>query len=258
MVRKLGVGVAGLLAMDAAFQLTPLLLPLNGVVWVVFAGVVVLVIHLIARLTGLGGLAGLGAGLHRGWLRNLGIGFLIGSGFWLGMQLVLNATKYEVTGAAPFATWPWGLVQIAVGMFLGSWINDLIVRGYVIGQLRGRLPGWIVIAISAAIYALDDIWYEGLSLNNTIFSLLLGTVLGLVVWRTGSIWANTGIHFGLNVVYSIFNGIPGQGGASGLIVIRKISEGGFWINHLSIWTAGLMLLFVLAFYRRLGFRKHLA
>ena len=105
--------------------------------------------------------------------------------------------------------------------------------------------------ITAFIYALDDAWIEGMSLHNTIFSVLLGLSLGYVFLKSGSIWATTGIHWGVNIVYCIFYGIPGRESDKGLLLIERQSVNSFLLDNLSIIISIFMFIFIATFYNRL-------
>jgi hypothetical protein len=74
------------------------------------------------------------------------------------------------------------------------------------------------------LYALDDYWYAGFSLSNFIFSVILGLSLTYAFYKTGSIWANTGIHYGLNVAYGLFFGMVGSPGTSVFMVKEAVNE----------------------------------
>lgn len=116
------------------------------------------------------------------------------------------------------------ILMIMIGFFTGSLINDLIMRGYVINLLKNKLHIAWVFTISILLYALDDYWYAGFSLSNMIFSVILGLSLTYAFYKTGSIWANTGIHYGLNVAYGLFFGMVGSPESSIIIVKENINE----------------------------------
>ncbi|MBU8920216.1 CPBP family intramembrane metalloprotease [Bacillus sp. FJAT-29953] len=165
-------------------------------------------------------LQSIGISFHPKWWRNMMLGFAIGFSFWLIkyiIEYVLNG--YEVTGTMPFSQMILSLLMIMLTFFVGSFLNDIIVRGYVFGHLKGKIPMKWVFILSLVLYALDDSWNEGFSLSNTFFSLLLGLSLTYAIYKTGSIWADTGIHWGLNVCYGIFNGTLGSTGG-GIIIIK--------------------------------------
>lgn len=214
------------------------------------------VAHYISKLSGMNGLNDLGVNFHRGWERNLKIGFGIGSIFWLVMELIfLSYNSLFIVGMKSFSAGTFFMVQAFIGMFLSSFINDIIVRGYVFARLKHKVSNISLLLISALIYVLNDSWYEGLgfSLYNSIFSVALGLTLGYVFLRTGSLWATTGVHWGLNVVYCIFYGIPGHENEGGLLIVERYFVNSFFINNLSVIVSVLMFAFVLLFYKRLKF-----
>ncbi|WP_139311228.1 CPBP family intramembrane glutamic endopeptidase [Bacillus sp. MRMR6] len=179
----------------------------------------------VTKWVGLGGLKGIGLVFHRGWLKNFFLSFCIGFLFWLlmyGIQFLSGDLEWVGIRKSSEILMP--LLIILVGFFMGSFINDLIFRGYVISFLQDKLPiGW-VFTISIFIYALDDYWYAGFSLSNLLFSVILGLSLTYAFYKTGSIWANTGIHYGLNVAYGLFFGMVGNPGTSIMIVKESVNQ----------------------------------
>lgn len=143
------------------------------------------------------------------------------------------------------------LVEVFAGMFLGSLINELIVRGYVFAHLKGKILNSLLLLFSAFIYGLDDVWLVGFSIQNTIFSLILGLSLGYVLLKSGSIWMNTGIQMGLNVMYSFIYGIPGREDAQGLLLINRGASDSFILDNAHILAAIVLFLVVFVTYSRL-------
>ncbi|WP_423800677.1 CPBP family intramembrane glutamic endopeptidase [Neobacillus sp. SAB-20_R2A] len=185
----------------------------------------------------------IGISFHPKWWKNMMMGFAIGFSFWLikyGIEYSLNG--YEITGAMPFSQMILSLLMIMLTFFVGSFLNDIIVRGYVFGHLKGKIPMKWVFILSLVLYALDDSWNEGFSLSNTLFSLLLGLSLTYAIYKTGSIWADTGIHWGLNVCYGIFNGTLGSTG--GGMIITKDGPPSLLLESISYIIPLLMFLFL--------------
>lgn len=136
------------------------------------------------------------------------------------------------------------ILEIVVGYFVGSLINDLVVRGYVFGLLKGRMHiGWVFV-ISILLYAFDDYWYAGFSLSNIIFSIILGLSLTLAFYKTGSIWADTGIHYGLNIAYGLFFGLVGNP-ESAIFSIRETKHLTYLTDSLQYIIPAIMLIVVL-------------
>jgi membrane protease YdiL (CAAX protease family) len=223
-ISKLLKAVVGVLALDLYFVFVPSLL---GSPFLQFAAYLVFfpLAHFIAKWVGLNGLKGMGLLFHQGWLKNFILSFWIGFSFWIlmyGIQLLSGDLKWMGVRESSDLLMPF--LMIMVGFFIGSFINDLIVRGFVINLLKDKLHvGW-VFTVSILIYTLDDYWYAGFSLSNFIFSVILGLSLTYAFYKTGSIWANTGIHYGLNVAYGLFFGMVGSPGTSIFIVEEAVNE----------------------------------
>lgn len=223
-ISKLIKAVVGFLALDVYFVFAPSLLSspfLQFTAYLVFFPLA----YSIANWVGLNGLKGMGLLFHQGWLKNFILSFGIGFSFWMvmfGIQLISGDLKWNGIREPSELLMP--VLLIVVGFFIGSFINDLIVRGFIINLLKDKLHvGW-VFTISILIYALDDYWYAGFSLSNFIFSVILGLSLTYAFYKTGSIWANTGIHYGLNVAYGLFFGMVGNPGSSVFIVKEAATE----------------------------------
>ena len=185
----------------------------------------------------------IGISFHFKWWKNVIIGFLIGFSFWLLKYiLVYIFGGFEIIGVKSFPEMFMSLVMVMLIFFVGSFLNDIIVRGFVFGHLKDKIPLKWVFIISLILYALDDSWNEGFSVPNTLFSLFLGLSLTYAIFKTGSLWANTGIHWGLNVCYGIFNGPLGN--TDGGIIITKFEQPSMFLEMISYIVPLLMFLFI--------------
>jgi membrane protease YdiL (CAAX protease family) len=194
---------------------------------------------------GLDGLKGVGMIFHPGWKKNFIFSFLIGFGFWMvmfGIQFYVGDLEFVGIHDPVNVIMP--VVEVFVGYLVGSLINDLIVRGYVINILKDKIHIVWVFILSILIYALDDYWYAGFSLSNMIFSIILGLSLTLAYYKTGSIWADTGLHYGLNIAYGLFFGLVGNTG-SGLIIVKETGHETAFSSLLHYLVPAIMFLFVL-------------
>ncbi|WP_161568170.1 CPBP family intramembrane glutamic endopeptidase [Anaerobacillus alkaliphilus] len=197
----------------------------------------------ILKLTKLKDFHQVGINFHSKWGKNLAIGFAIGFFFWLiKYMLVYLLGGFEVTGVMPLVNMFMTLFMVMLTFFIGSFLNDIIIRGYVFGHLKERIPLKWVFMISITLYALDDVWNEGFSISNTLFSLILGLSLTYAIYKTGSIWATTGIHWGLNVCYGIFNGTLGSSNAG--IIITNFGTPSIQLELINYLVPLAMFLFV--------------
>ncbi|CAM4413008.1 CPBP family intramembrane metalloprotease [Paenibacillus alkaliterrae] len=245
--------VMGFLILDLYFNLIPHLLPSGTVFWLLYACFFFVLAQHVSKLTGLRGLADLGIKAHFGWKRNLRIGFIYGAGIWAVMYALLGVFgDFQVIGFKKPPEAVIFLIEAFAGIFLISLINDLIVRGFVFAHLKGKIPSVALLLLSAVIYALDDVWLAGFSIQNTVFSVILGLSLGYVLLKSGSIWMNTGIHWGLNMMYSFVYGIPGREDAKGLLLTNPAGAGdSFLLDNAHIFAAILLFIIIFATYNRL-------
>jgi membrane protease YdiL (CAAX protease family) len=223
-LKQLFKGILGFLLLDLYFAFIP---SLFNDPFLQFGAILLFfpLALLIAKWVGLPGLKGMGFLFHHGWKKNFFTSFLVGFGFWMlmfGIQLLSGDLVFIGLKKPSELFMP--ILMIMIGFFTGSLINDLIMRGYVINLLKNKLHIAWVFTISILLYALDDYWYAGFSLNNMIFSMILGLSLTYAFYKTGSIWANTGIHYGLNVAYGLFFGMVGSPESSIIIVKENINE----------------------------------
>ena len=193
------------------FYLVPLLIPMNDLVRFLHLLGFFPVAYLLAKKIFGKGFESYGLIFFNGWQKNLGIGLLIGFIGWsllFGVRMILG--EYIVTGTKSISDSLIVLVMICAGFGVGSLISDMIVRGLVFHHFHKRVSFGMLIVISVILYTLDDIWLEGLTLNNFIFSACLGISLAYAFYKTHSVWANTGLHAGLNIAYGLFYGVSGE------------------------------------------------
>jgi sodium transport system permease protein len=73
--------------------------------------------------------------------------------------------------------------------------EELFFRGYLLGALRGRLPGWAAIVATGILFGLFHASLGGvIMLDRVLPSSLLGIVLGWVCWQARSAWPGMLLH----------------------------------------------------------------
>jgi sodium transport system permease protein len=73
--------------------------------------------------------------------------------------------------------------------------EEWFFRGYLLGSLRGRLPGWAAIAATGILFGLFHVFVSGGPGGVRLLpSTLLGLVLGWICWRTKSIFPGILLH----------------------------------------------------------------
>lgn len=243
-MKKIIIGIGSFLFLDLYFNVTTHLLS-NSAMQLVGMLLFFPIASYIAKLNGLSGLKGIGLFFHKNGFKFFIISFGVGFLLWAMMYTIYwwNG-KFEITGMKVGMEAVMTVISIIVGFFLGSMINDLITRGFIINLLKRKIPVLFLGAICVLVYAMDDFWNGDITLLNFIFSISLGCSLTYAFMKTGSVWANTGIHFGLNVAYGMIYGLSGEYN-SGLF----LSKGGE-INQLlnqTILLSITILLFLIVF-----------
>ncbi|PTX18726.1 hypothetical protein C8N40_10515 [Pontibacter mucosus] len=177
--------------------------------WAGFFVLAYLVSRFLLKLQGLGQL---GMERQKGWLQNLGIGFVIGLGVYaLKYFAFWRLGKFEVAGLLELAFILPMLGQALLAMFFSSILNDITIRGYWYAFFRRRqLLAWYVFA-ATILYTLDDVWNAGLDPLNLVFSAILGATFAYTVLKTGAIWMSLGLHWGGNMMYRVLYGFDGNG-----------------------------------------------
>ncbi|HZN35554.1 MAG TPA: CPBP family intramembrane glutamic endopeptidase, partial [Pirellulaceae bacterium] len=73
--------------------------------------------------------------------------------------------------------------------------EEFFFRGYLLGALRGRLPAWSAIGLTAVIFGLFHASVGGIiAVERVLASTLLGVFLGWVAWTSRSIWPGVVLH----------------------------------------------------------------
>ncbi|MBM6619570.1 CPBP family intramembrane glutamic endopeptidase [Bacillus suaedaesalsae] len=231
------------LLLSIYFYYVPMLLPMNDVIRFFHLLLFLPLAHFIAKMLNGKGLDSYGLYFFKGWFKNVWSGFLIGFIAWSILFTIYFAFgKYKGIELINEPRSILTIIIIVVGFGLGSLINDLLVRGLVFSYFRNKVPFTQLFSLSVILYALDDCWNEGLSVQNIIFSICLGLSFTYSFFKSGSIWANTGIHMGLNVVYGLFFGVSGIIGDG--IFTFAISENP--VIH-TTWLSSILAIFMFLF-----------
>jgi ABC-2 type transport system permease protein/sodium transport system permease protein len=85
------------------------------------------------------------------------------------------------------------LLALAIAPAIGE---EFFFRGYLLGALRGRLPGWMAIGLVGAVFGLFHASVGGvIAVERIVSSTFLGLVLGWVCWTTRSVLPGMALHF---------------------------------------------------------------
>jgi len=73
--------------------------------------------------------------------------------------------------------------------------EEIFFRGYLLGSLRGRMPGWLAISLTALVFGLFHASVGGIiAVERVLSSTLLGLVLGWICWTAHSVYPGMVLH----------------------------------------------------------------
>jgi hypothetical protein len=209
--------VAGFVALDVYLNL-PHLVQVPPVVWLGLYAAFFPLAHAVGRWSGAGGLEELGLAPHRGWGRNLLLGFAFCAAFWaLKYGLLWGLGAFRVEGVRPAGDVAVLGAQALLAMFLSSATDDVLLRGYLFRHLSGHVSAGALVALTTFLYIFNHAWYVHLTLGDAVFLGMLGLMFSLALVWTGSLWLGIGLHWGGNVLYRLHAGFDAQGG-----VLRRV------------------------------------
>jgi uncharacterized protein len=97
-------------------------------------------------------------------------------------------------------TWPLAVPFILFIALAPGFFEEMLFRGYIQGRLLERWPPWAAILVTSALFALMH--FEP---HAVVFAFPIGVWLGVVAWRTGSVWPTILCHALINGLWNIWN-----------------------------------------------------
>lgn len=151
--------------------------------------------------------------LHRGWLRDLGFGALMGAAsltLAVGFAAAAGAMSFDVHGMrVGFLTH--ALMIVLTFFLLSGATEELVFRGFPFQALIHNLGGPVALAITSLIFGLAHLLNKDASALSTINTMLAGVWLGLAYLMTRSLWLATALHVSWNFVMVFIFGLPVSG-----------------------------------------------
>ncbi|WP_427914191.1 CPBP family intramembrane glutamic endopeptidase [Ramlibacter sp. MMS24-I3-19] len=115
----------------------------------------------------------------------------------LAVVLGVRAGIYASHGPTSAALGPAGWAAVALITFVPSLAEDILTRGLWLHSPLAR-TGFVFVLGTAAVYTLNHVWRLALGPAEWAMLLGFGIAYGLAVWRTGTLWAALGLHWGWN------------------------------------------------------------
>lgn len=172
-------------------------------------------------------LSSAGYRLHKGWVRDFGLGWLLGLAT-LSLAVAISA----IAGKAH--VWPsthtagaalkWFLVPFGLFLIAAAW-EEVMIRGFPFQALAHNLGPAAALAITSVIFGLLHLRNPDATTLSTINTILAGVWLGVAYLKTRSLWLATALHFAWNFATAFVFGLP-VSGVTSLSQQPLISVGG--------------------------------
>ena len=123
---------------------------------------------------------------------------------WIGMlaagpveeRLGTSLDTQKLRGQFDWITGP--LFVVFIGLVPGV-VEELFFRGFIQRRLLRRWPPALAIGVTSVLFALVH-----LDPTCVVFALPLGVWLGVIAWRTGSIWPAVACHAAVNTLVNVY------------------------------------------------------
>jgi membrane protease YdiL (CAAX protease family) len=135
---------------------------------------------------------------HAAWL--LGGGFILALLAKLGALLVGTqlGLYYSAPGGVPLEDFLQALAWTTVFTFVPSIAEDILTRGFWARVPAWRWSAWRFVLFSSSVYVLNHVYRLGNGPTEWLMLFCFGLAYATALWRTGSLWAAVGLHWGWN------------------------------------------------------------
>jgi membrane protease YdiL (CAAX protease family) len=117
-----------------------------------------------------------------------------------GLSMLVPVQMIDATGLRTQMTWADGVLFVGWLSIVPGFVEELLFRGYLQRRLLQRWRPAVAIAVSTLLFAL--VHFDP---RHMVFAAAVGLWLGVVAWRTGSIWPCVFCHAGINALWNIYS-----------------------------------------------------
>lgn len=155
----------------------------------------------------------------------------------------------RVTQARALGPWLLGLLPALALIFLQSFAEEAVFRGYLLQQLRARFSSVLIWGVAPSL-GFGLLHYDAGSYGTVnalayVFNAtVMGTLAALITLRTGNLAAAAGLHFGNNAVLTVI-GIKGNLEGFSLFTVTMDLSGGYATYSILTQSAAMGIAFVL-------------
>jgi membrane protease YdiL (CAAX protease family) len=96
-------------------------------------------------------------------------------------------------------TWAWAVPFVLCIALFPGFVEELLFRGYIQSRLLQRWPAWLAVLVTSALFALLHV-----APHAVVFAFPLGLWLGVLAWRTGSVWPGIVCHAFVNGAWNVW------------------------------------------------------
>ncbi len=181
-------------------------------------------------------LRALGWARHRGWLRDLLLGTLLGTVSLMIAALIATALggfKFSVAPSVPVSAFLKTFFGAAVIFIIAAAAEEILFRGYPLQTMMRALPFLAAVIPSSVLFAYVHLDNPNVSWGFTfINTTLAGFWLAVAYLRTRSLWFPLGLHWAWNWTMGAVLGLPVSGITSltRAPLLRATDSGPAWLT----------------------------
>lgn len=127
----------------------------------------------------------------------------------LGLRLAIYASAGAPAPQQGVGGWVIFFCGSALYTFVPSLAEDLLTRGYLYraAALGERLSGSSFVLLSSALYVVNHVYRLALGPLEWGMLFFFGLAYAVALWRSGTLWAAVGLHWGWNLANALLEGI---------------------------------------------------
>lgn len=154
----------------------------------------------------------LGLTFHKGWFRDLAVGFAIGfAALAIAVAIASKGLSFLLTTDGIRAT-VMSLIGSSALLFVGALAEEAMFRGYGLQTLSRAKLAWLGVLLTSVPFGLGHLYNPNvIPLVTFVNTALAGIWLAVAYLRTRSLWLALGVHWSWNWALGWFFGLPISG-----------------------------------------------
>ena len=157
----------------------------------------------------------LGLTLHKGWVRDLIIGSVIGvAALVIGVAIAAasGGLRFSFIGSGLLLAAGKSLVAFGVLLLIAALAEEAMFRGYPLQTFTRAGLMWFGVALTSLPFGLAHLWNPNVAAGITfVNTVIAGVWLALAYLKTRSLWFPLGVHWGWNWALGWLFGLPISG-----------------------------------------------